>query len=99
VYLKPQSRFVAGFLGPVNWIDGVGVRPEATRIAGGPPPEGAAHRDATVVASSFLGNCLHVETLLATGERAVAEVSRLNGTFHPGQAVKLWWRESDEIRL
>ena len=28
VYLRPATRFVAGFLGAVNWIDGVGLRPE-----------------------------------------------------------------------
>ena len=33
VYLRPRTRFVAGFLGAVNWIGGVGVRPEATRIS------------------------------------------------------------------
>src|SRR5882757_4331617 len=27
VYLRPRTKFVAGFLGQVNWIDGVGVRP------------------------------------------------------------------------
>jgi len=31
VYLRPATRFVAGFLGAVNWIDGVGVRPEHIR--------------------------------------------------------------------
>ncbi len=29
LYRQPASRFVADFLGEVNWIDGVGVRPEA----------------------------------------------------------------------
>src|SRR5712671_1164475 len=33
IYLRPRTRFVAGFLGAVNWIDGIGVRPEATRIS------------------------------------------------------------------
>src|SRR5450755_2383216 len=32
VYLRPQSRFVAGFLGAVNWIGGTGIRPEAVRL-------------------------------------------------------------------
>src|SRR5262249_50816041 len=32
VYLRPQTRFVAGFLGAVNWIGDVGIRPEMTRI-------------------------------------------------------------------
>src|SRR4051812_597002 len=33
IYLRPCTRFVAGFLGAVNWIRGIGVRPEATRIS------------------------------------------------------------------
>ena len=33
VYLRPKTAFVAGFMGAVNWIGGVGVRPEATRIS------------------------------------------------------------------
>ena len=41
VYLRPRTRFVAGFLGAVNWIGGVGVRPEATRIARRPENHGA----------------------------------------------------------
>jgi len=32
VYLHPRSRFVAGFLGAINWISGAGVRPEAVRL-------------------------------------------------------------------
>ena len=32
VYLRPSSRFVAGFLGAVNWIGGAGIRPEAVRL-------------------------------------------------------------------
>jgi ABC-type Fe3+/spermidine/putrescine transport system ATPase subunit len=97
VYLKPRTRFVAGFLGPMNWIDGIGVRPEATRI--GDPPSDAACREARVVNTVFLGNCLHVETELGGGARVVAEVSRLNASFNPGDAVTLWWLPPDETRL
>jgi ABC-type Fe3+/spermidine/putrescine transport system ATPase subunit len=97
VYLKPESRFVAGFLGPMNWMGVAGVRPEATRI--GDPPAGAARREARVVGTTFLGNCLHVEAELDGGGRAVAEVSRLSGSFEPGDTVTLWWLESDEVRL
>ena len=32
VYLRPRTKFVAGFLGAVNWINGIGVRPEAVRL-------------------------------------------------------------------
>src|SRR6202521_2717529 len=62
IYLKPQTRFVASFLGLVNWIDGIGVRPEVTRIDTGAAP------NATVTRSSFLGNHIQVEASLNTGE-------------------------------
>jgi ABC-type Fe3+/spermidine/putrescine transport system ATPase subunit len=32
VYARPRTRFVASFLGAMNWIDGIGVRPEAVRL-------------------------------------------------------------------
>jgi len=98
IYLTPRTRFVAGFLGAVNWIDGVGVRPESVRGADAPPGNGARSIRATVAHSLFLGNCLHVETRLADGSPFVAEVSRLNGTYGPGQQVHLWWNPSDELK-
>ncbi len=33
VYLQPKSRFVAGFLGAVNWIDNIGIRPECVTVS------------------------------------------------------------------
>jgi ABC-type Fe3+/spermidine/putrescine transport system ATPase subunit len=96
VYLRPRTRFVASFLGAMNWIDGTGVRPEATRVAV-QPPDGARHVAATVLSCSFLGNCLHVRTRLATGEAAVAEVSRLGPGFREGESVYLWWQPGDEL--
>ncbi|MDX2153137.1 MAG: ABC transporter ATP-binding protein [Bryobacteraceae bacterium] len=99
VYLRPASRFVAGFLGAVNWINGVGVRPEATRISHEVPGNGARVVPAVVENSVFLGNCLHVRARLETGERAVAEVSRFNGAYHHGEAVHLWWHPQDELQL
>jgi len=99
IYLQPRTRFVAGFLGAVNWIDGVGVRPESTRVSRGHPGDGKRCLDATVVDSMFLGNCLHVQMSLANGERAVAEISRLENTFQTGDAVHMWWHAADEMRL
>ncbi len=50
VYLRPRTRFVAGFLGAVNWMDGVGIRPEALRLerraAGERASQPACHRPA-----------------------------------------------------
>jgi spermidine/putrescine transport system ATP-binding protein len=76
VYLRPQTRFVASFLGAINWMGGIGVRPEAMRVAKGSPGEQARSRPATVEQSTFLGNCVHVEARLAEGQVVVAEVSR-----------------------
>ena len=97
IYLRPRTRFVAGFLGAVNWIDGIGVRPEATRISR--TATGERCIPATVRTSVFLGNCLQVETVCTNGQCVVAEVSRLDGSFAPGEAVHLWWNPADELRL
>jgi ABC-type Fe3+/spermidine/putrescine transport system ATPase subunit len=96
VYFKPRTRFVAGFLGALNWVDGVGIRPEATRIGRQPPGEMRAI-PATVKTSVFLGNCFHIETLLASGESVIAEIPRSNGPFAQGDQVHVWWHHSDEL--
>jgi len=99
VYLRPRNRFVAGFLGAVNWIGGVGVRPEATRLArNGSVPDDPS-RPATVTGSVFLGDCIHVLARLSTGEEAVAQVPREAGPFQPGDAVHVWWHPADEMRF
>jgi ABC-type Fe3+/spermidine/putrescine transport system ATPase subunit len=97
VYLGPRTRFVAGFLGAVNWIDGVGLRPEVTRISRTEPSNGGRSRAATVTGSVFLGNCVHVLARLSSGEDAVAEVPRNNGTFQEGDAVHVCWSPADEM--
>jgi ABC-type Fe3+/spermidine/putrescine transport system ATPase subunit len=97
VYLRPRTRFVAGFLGAVNWIDGVGLRPEVTRISRTLPSNGGRFRPATVTGSVFLGNCVHVLTRLESGEDAVAEISRSNGNYHAGEAIHVCWNPSDEM--
>lgn len=99
IYLRPKTRFVAGFLGAVNWMDGVGVRPEATRISRALPVNGARTMPATVQTLMFLGDCFHIETRLPTGEIAVAQVSRLEESFQPGESVHMWWNPADELPL
>jgi ABC-type Fe3+/spermidine/putrescine transport system ATPase subunit len=99
IYLQPATRFVAAFLGAVNWIGEVGVRPEAMRIAREPSRNGHRSRPATIVHSTFLGNCVHVDTRLSDGEPAVVEMSRLGETFAPGESVHLWWEPADELRF
>jgi ABC-type Fe3+/spermidine/putrescine transport system ATPase subunit len=96
LYLHPKSRFVAGFLGAVNWLGDFGVRPEATRVSR--EPTGANPRPALVVGSTFFGSSVHVEAKLASGEKVIAEVSRLNDSFKAGDKVHVWWRTEDELR-
>lgn len=99
VYLKPSSRFTANFLGPMNWIDSTGVRPECTRVASTPPGDGVRTLPALVEDSVFLGSCVHVRTRLITGEAFIAEVPRNWPQFAAGDRVHLWWEPSDELRL
>jgi ABC-type Fe3+/spermidine/putrescine transport system ATPase subunit len=99
VYLRPRTRFVACFLGTVNWIDGIGVRPEATRISRTPPDSGLAWRPAIVVNAVFLGNCVHVEARLGGGASIVAEVPRRDGAYSAGESIHVWWHPADELRF
>ena len=54
-------------------------------------------RPATVVQSTFLGNCVHVEARLDDGKTVVAEVSRLDENFSAGDTVYVWWQPDDEL--
>lgn len=99
IYLRPCTRFVASFLGAVNWINGVGVRPEATRIAREAPQGDARSVQAVVENCVFLGNCIHVETRLPSGEAVIAEVPSLENSFAAGESVQMWWHPADELPL
>lgn len=96
VYLRPRTRFVASFLGRMNWIGEAGVRPEALRLVRGTEGEGIA---AVVTGSTFLGNCIHVEAQLESGGTVIAEVPRLADEFREGEAVRVCWRPNDELHF
>jgi ABC-type Fe3+/spermidine/putrescine transport system ATPase subunit len=98
IYLHPQTRFVADFLGAVNWIDGVGVRPEATRIARIAEPD-ARSLPGVVEHATFLGDRVQVLVRLASGEQVVAQIARSGAAFETGEQVHLCWNESDEMRF
>ncbi|HTM47595.1 MAG TPA: ABC transporter ATP-binding protein [Bryobacteraceae bacterium] len=96
VYLRPATRFVAGFMGAVNWIRGVGLRPESLRLAR-LAPNGGPCCAATVTRSVFLGNCLQVHVRLESGEEAVAEVERSSDAFQAGESIHAFWKGADEM--
>jgi len=103
VYLRPRTRFVASFLGAMNWIDGVGVRPEATHISRQPPPGNHARRG-TVARVTFLGPHTHLEVRLEGGEAVIVQVApaqaaSADNSFHPGESAYVWWSFADELRF
>ena len=91
IYCQPRTRFVADFLGAMNWIDGIGVRPEAVRIT----PQGT---NATVTGAAYLGSSSQIELTLESGEAILAQVAP-GVSFQPGQAVCVSWNAEDECRL
>ncbi len=99
VYLRPRTPFVASFLGAVNWIGGVGVRPEATHIAANGIPE--SHREASgaVTGAVFLGGRREVRVRLESGEEVVAHTARNEDGFRPGDAVRIHWDPTEEMRF
>ena len=99
LYLHPRTSFAAQFLGPMNWMEGFGLRPEATQVSRVPPGADRKSAPARVLASLFLGNCIHVEAELDNGRRIVSEVSPFEGTFQPEERVFVSWRADDEIRV
>jgi spermidine/putrescine transport system ATP-binding protein len=98
LYRQPATTFVAEFLGDVNWLDGIGVRPEALKVSRTLPSESCKHRPATVQSSNFLGNCVHVRTLLSDGNTCVAAIPHRDFNFDSGDHVYLWWKPEDELR-
>lgn len=97
IYLTPRTRFVASFLGAVNWVDGAGIRPESTRISRQAPGNGARAVEAEVDASTFLGDCFHVHTRTAKGETVTAQIPHDSEAFANGDRVHVWWDRSDEL--
>jgi ABC-type Fe3+/spermidine/putrescine transport system ATPase subunit len=103
VYRRPTTRFVASFLGAMNWISGsgsnqsCGIRPEALRIS---RAAGADSRPAVVTSSTFLGPVIHIEARLESGETCITQIpANLEQPYLAGDAVHLSWNPSDELRF
>ncbi|HEY6991378.1 MAG TPA: ABC transporter ATP-binding protein [Bryobacteraceae bacterium] len=99
LYRCPQSRFVAEFLGEVNRLNGVCVRPEAVHVSRGLPAPAAHSTIGIVESTTFLGNCLHLEARLPDGSHCVAELPQHRCDFAAGETVNLWWHAADEFRI
>ena len=91
IYARPQTRFVADFLGAMNWIDGIGVRPEAVSIG----PQG---RKAIVTGVTYLGSFCHIAMTLENGESIAAQAPP-GSAFETGQTICVTWNREDEVRV
>jgi ABC-type Fe3+/spermidine/putrescine transport system ATPase subunit len=99
LYRSPKTRFVAEFLGDVNWLQGAGVRPEAVQVSRSVPAAAERSVAAMVESQTFLGNCVHVRAKLEDGSPCVAEMAQHECDFQPGEHIHLWWRAADEFRI
>ena len=99
IYQQPLTRFAAGFLGRVNWLNGTGIRPEATLLSRERPANALRVYETVVESCVFLGNRLHVETALPGGEHFIAELPCPAEGFQAGERVHVWWRPEDELLL
>ena len=97
VYLRPATRFVADFLGDMNWFDGVGVRPEFTQIAR--TESGGPARKARIESRQFLGHLTHLHLRLENGDCAMAHARPETETPADGEELFLHWDPAHEIRL
>jgi ABC-type Fe3+/spermidine/putrescine transport system ATPase subunit len=97
LYRKPRTKFVASFLGAINWIGEIGVRPESIRITQMPLENRRSVR-AVVQNVTFLGPIMHVAATLENGSRVVVQLPS-NGEVHrPSESVHLSWDAADELR-
>jgi ABC-type Fe3+/spermidine/putrescine transport system ATPase subunit len=94
IYHKPATRFVAEFLGDVNWMNGVGVRPENITLR----PATGNGRAGIVRNAVFLGNCLRIEIETADGARILAETAARQ-SFSLGDNVEFIWNPEDELHV
>jgi ABC-type Fe3+/spermidine/putrescine transport system ATPase subunit len=96
LYRKPETRFVASFLGEMNWVDGVGIRPECVCVAREPGSNGS--RPGRIVQTTFLGPHRHLTIQLDGGEIVTAQTAAA-APYHGGEIVHVYWDPADELRF
>lgn len=95
LYRRPRTRFVASFLGELNWVDGAGIRPECVRVS----PEGESRgRRGVIEHSTFLGPHRHLTIRLESGEVVLAQIAAA-ATLQAGESVHVCWEATDELRF
>jgi ABC-type Fe3+/spermidine/putrescine transport system ATPase subunit len=99
VYQHPASKFVAEFLGEINWINGAALRPESLKLSKGYPGDHVSTVQAQLEGSTYLGNRTQVRVKLANGDSCIVQGQDPAEEMKPGEPVHVWWHASDEIRI
>ena len=95
LYQKPETRFVASFLGEMNWTNGVGIRPECVRVS---LDAVSNARPGRITHATFLGPHRHLTIQLEGGEAITAQTAAA-AAFHAGETVHVSWDPIDELRF
>ena len=109
VYERPQTEFVAGFVGVSNMLEREGrrftIRPEKIRIlADGEPGDGLHVEAGTVTDASYVGQATRFEVALDRGGRVLVTRQNLE-TSHDeardlrGRHVSVGWREEQTFAI
>lgn len=99
LYRKPKTKFVAEFLGEVNWLDGAGIRPESLRVCRERPQREVPVLAGVVQGLSFLGSRVQLRAALEGGADCMVEMDEADAGFRPGDPVHVWWHPTDELHL
>jgi spermidine/putrescine transport system ATP-binding protein len=101
LYRQPESRFVAEFLGDMNWMpQGAGVRPESLRLSRhNTASEATIGKPCVVTDVSYLGSFARIFIRLESGESAVVQTSVDSEPYAPGTTAYVWWEATDEISI
>jgi ABC-type Fe3+/spermidine/putrescine transport system ATPase subunit len=97
LYASPVSRFAAEFMGPVSWVDGIGLRPQRARLAAQPGPEPLKSLEGTIREAVYLGAAVRVEVRGASGERLWADLPP-GPRPQVGERAFVVWHPEDELR-
>ncbi|WP_324754267.1 ABC transporter ATP-binding protein [Roseovarius sp. Pro17] len=105
LYEKPESRFVASFLGKSNFLeqpDGLyALRPEKIDIRAAGTAGDPARLTGTVRSITYFGSMLRVMVDIADGTEVEVDVDswRINAPLSKGQKVDLTWSDAASVKL
>lgn len=95
LYQQPRTRFVASFLGEMNWVEGVGIRPECVRVS----RDAVSNvRPGRIAHTTFLGPHRHLAIQLESGEVVTAQTAAAVD-FNAGEIIQVSWDPADELRF